>query len=260
VGPYHWPADTEVKVYFVRERFTPEQRVAMAEAMTTWTIAERENGSGVKFIDAGETDARMACRSCLTIDRKDVHKRDKGFYAFFHPMSQEEGRLLVSAWIDLDFGITNPKALKGFMAHELAHGLGLWDCTSCKKKQTIMNGFTSMSKDNGLSVPSSCDLVTVRDVYQEERQLAAAKSPVKRQGETSSLALSTSQPAKSIFLQAGGAQLPSGSATVSNPSRVEKFDPATLGTGLTSLLGNEKPFRLINRYSFESWFLPTTPR
>ena len=176
VGPYHWPADSNVKVYFVRDMFTANQRAALLDAMAVWTLVSQEIGSGVKFTDAGETESRMSCRGCLTIRRRDVYKQDKHHYAFFYPMSEEEGRLLVSAWIDLDFGITNPKALAGFMAHELAHGLGLWDCTTCGKKRSLMNGFPGINKDNGLFAPSRCDLATVRQVYQEERLAEAGRS------------------------------------------------------------------------------------
>jgi hypothetical protein len=59
------------------------------------------------------------------------------------------------------------------MAHELGHGMGLWDCETCKKKGTIMNGFPGINKDNGLIAPSRCDLVTLKDVYKQERQIAA---------------------------------------------------------------------------------------
>jgi hypothetical protein len=173
VGEYHWPADAEVKVYFARKKFTPEQSAVLLEAMKDWNSASAENGSGVKFIYAGETDKRANCRSCLTVDRRDVFARDKHHYAFFHPMNQEGGRLLVSAWIDFDFGITEPNALQGFMAHELGHGLGLWDCPSCKKKRSLMNSFPGMDKHNGLTAPSSCDLATMRTVYQAERQIAS---------------------------------------------------------------------------------------
>ena len=174
--------------------FTPEQRGALVEAMATWSAVDQENGSGVKFSDAGETTSRMSCRGCLTVGRKDVYKRDKHHYAFFYPMEEEEGRLLVSAWIDLDFGITSVKALKGFMVHELAHGLGLWDCTTCRKKSTIMNGFPGINKDNGLVLPSMCDVATVKDVYQEERQLAAAKAPGVQRPEASRIGLNLALP------------------------------------------------------------------
>lgn len=176
LGAYHWPADTEVKVFFLRNLFTAEQRVALLEAMAEWTAANKEIGSGVRFMDAGETDKRETCQGCLTIRRADVFKEDKRHYAFFYPLNRVD-RLLVSAWIDFDYGITKPSALKGFMAHELAHGLGLWDCLSCKKKRTIMSGFTGRNKDNGLVAPSRCDLATVRDVYQQERLVARSTSP-----------------------------------------------------------------------------------
>src|SRR6185436_1917495 len=54
------------------------------------------------------------------------------------------------------------------------HGLGLWDCLSCKKKRTIMSGFPGRDKDNGLAAPSRCDLATVRDIYHQERLVARA--------------------------------------------------------------------------------------
>jgi hypothetical protein len=176
VGEYHWPADTEVKVYFVRGMFTPEQTSALLEAMKTWKTADKEIGSGVRFAYAGETDSRMTCRSCLTVTRREVFKNDKHHYAFFNPMKMDEGRLLVAAWIDLDVGITDPKALEGFAAHELGHGLGLWDCPSCKKKQSLMNGFPGLNKHNGLLGPSGCDVATTKGVYAEERQIASVNS------------------------------------------------------------------------------------
>jgi hypothetical protein len=91
-------------------------------------------------------------------------------------MKMDDGRLLVTAWIDLDVGITDPKALEGFVAHELGHGLGLWDCPSCKKKQSLMNAFPGLNQNNGLVGPSSCDVATTKAVYREERQVAAVNS------------------------------------------------------------------------------------
>jgi hypothetical protein len=203
VGPYHWPVDTEVKVYFTRNMFTPEQSTVLLEAMKTWNMVGEDNGSGVRFIYAGESDSRATCRNCLTVSRRDVFARDKHHYAFFHPMNQEEGRLLVSAWIDLDVGITDPKALQGFMAHELGHGLGLWDCPSCKNKRSLMNSFPGLNKNNGLVAPSSCDVATMKNVYQEERQIASAKSYSDKQPGTvpagSALALPTLGLEKAAF-------------------------------------------------------------
>ncbi|HKR60927.1 MAG TPA: hypothetical protein VJS64_14500, partial [Pyrinomonadaceae bacterium] len=175
VGGYHWPANSEVKVYFTSGMFTSAQSVVMLEAMKTWTEVGQNTGSGVKFIYAGETERRMNCRGCLTVSRRQVYKQDKHHYAFFNPMQQEGRGLLVSAWIDLDVGIKEPKALQGFMAHELGHGLGLWDCPSCKNKRSLMSSFPGLNKNNGLIAPSTCDVATMKGVYDEARQIASAK-------------------------------------------------------------------------------------
>lgn len=176
VSPYHWPADAAVKVYLFRNMFTTEQRTALLEALKTWTTAGYEVDAGITFTYAGETDRLVNCRGCLTIRRREVYKNDGAHYSFFNPLSSEEGRVLTSAWIDLDVATVSPKAVQGFMAHELGHGMGLWDCESCKNKRTIMNGFRSINRDNGLIAPSRCDLETVKNVYLKERQIAAANS------------------------------------------------------------------------------------
>ncbi len=173
---YHWAADAEVKVYLVRHMFTHEQQKALLEALKAWTNAGEETNAGVKLIYAGESAGLMNCKGCLTVTRREVYKNDGRHYSFFNPMSSEDGRVLTSAWIDLDFATTNPHALQGFVAHELGHGMGLWDCETCKSKRTIMNGFPGINKDNGLIAPSRCDLETLKSVYAQERQIAAAKS------------------------------------------------------------------------------------
>ena len=170
VSSYHWPIDAEVKVYFVRDMFSSEQREALLEVMKIWTATGSETGSGVKFVNAGENDGPVSCRNCLTVRRRKVHKQDKHHYAFFNPLVMDKNGVLASAWIDLDVGTTKPRALSGFMAHEMGHGLGLWDCTTCRKKQTIMNGFPGLNKDNGLLGPSPCDLATLRNIYHSARQ------------------------------------------------------------------------------------------
>ena len=174
LSPYHWPADAAVKVYLVRNMFTTEQREGLLEALKAWTVAGNAADAGITFTYAGESDGLVNCRGCLTIRRREVYKNDGSHYSFFNPLSSE-GRVLQSAWIDLDVATTNPRAVRGFMAHELGHGMGLWDCETCKKKRTIMNGFPGINKDNGLIEPSKCDLEALKSVYVQERQIAAAK-------------------------------------------------------------------------------------
>lgn len=169
---WYWAPDAEVKVHFVRGMFTPEQQGTLLSAMAFWTQAAQKIGAGVKFVYAGETGGVINCTNCLTVTRRDVYQQDKKHYAFFHPLLQRADGQLLSAWIDLDFATTSATALKGFMVHELGHGLGLWDCTSCRNKQTIMNGFPGINKNNGLLEASTCDLEVVRQVYDRERRVS----------------------------------------------------------------------------------------
>jgi hypothetical protein len=170
-GLYAWPSDAEVRVYFVRGLFTKEQQQALLRAMAFWSQAANRNGAGVTFLYAGESDGPRNCNSCLTITRREVYKNDHKHYAFFVPLGMRADRLLKSAWIDFDVATTDPQALQGFMAHELGHGMGLWDCPKCKKKQTIMRSFPGINKDNGLIEPSACDLEVMRQVFEKQKHL-----------------------------------------------------------------------------------------
>jgi len=172
INSYYWPPDTEVKVYFSRGMFSEDQQRTLRAAMATWTAAASESVAAIKFSYAGEVDGIVNCQGCLTVTRREIHKNDRKHYAFFNPLSQDSDGLLISAWIDFDFAITNLQALQGFMAHELGHGLGLWDCTTCQKKKTIMNGFPGINRDNGLVEPSGCDVEVVKEIYQLQRRVA----------------------------------------------------------------------------------------
>jgi hypothetical protein len=169
VNTYYWPPDTEVKVYFTRDMFTDAQRETLFLAMKTWSDTAAATGAGIKFHYMGEATGLLSCQGCLTVTRREVYKFDKHHYAFFNPLKQDSDGLLISAWIDFDFETTSPQALQGFMVHELGHGMGLWDCITCKKKKTVMNGFPGINKDNGLINPSTCDLEVVRQVYKLKR-------------------------------------------------------------------------------------------
>jgi hypothetical protein len=168
---WYWAPDAEVKVHFVTGMFTPEQQGTLLSAMAFWTQAAQKIGAGVKFVYAGETGGVINCENCLTVTRRDIRQQDKKHYAFFYPLQQRHDGQLLSAWIDLDFATTNLQALKSFMVHELGHGMGLWDCTTCRNKQTIMNGFPGINKNNGLLEASTCDLEVVRQVYERERRV-----------------------------------------------------------------------------------------
>ena len=166
-GP-HWASDTDITVYFARNMFTPKQREALLAAMDAWNIAEIITRSGVEFSYGGEIDQITKCRDCLTVSRRQVRRIARDHLALFFPIVDRDG-FLGSARIDLDVGTTNLRALSGFMAHEIGHGMGLWDCATCKKKGTVMNAFPGVNSDNGLAGPSACDMEAVRELYQRER-------------------------------------------------------------------------------------------
>jgi hypothetical protein len=172
IGHYAWSSDAQVKVYFVRDMFTQEQRQALLRGMASWSESAKRNGLGVTLLYVGDTDGPRSCANCLTVNRREVYKNDRRHYAYFIPVGMNAEGVLRSAWIDIDVATTDPKALQGFMAHELGHGMGLWDCPQCKNKQTIMRAFPGINKDNGLVAPSVCDLEVVRQVFEKRRRLA----------------------------------------------------------------------------------------
>lgn len=172
ISPYYWPPDTNVKVYFVRGMFTPEQTETLLSAMQIWSSVSARTGAGVNYTYSGEVANLMSCVGCLTVSRREVHKSDRKHYAFFNPLKQRGDGLLISAWIDFDFATIRPSALQGYMVHELGHGMGLWDCPTCEKQKSIMNAFPGINSNNGLVEPSGCDVEVVRHVYQLQRRVA----------------------------------------------------------------------------------------
>jgi hypothetical protein len=176
VSLYVWPPDATVQVYFMRGLFTSEQRQTLVAAMKDWNHGAQKIGAGVSFRDAGETDRRVSCKQCLTIAHKNPKVKGNNFYATFQPVHYERNGWLNSAWIEFSPATTDPKALQGYMAHELGHGLGLDNCPSCGDRKSIMNSFRSVNRHNGLVSPSLCDLEVVRRVYNGHRKLAAASS------------------------------------------------------------------------------------
>ena len=176
VSLYVWPPDTTVQVYFMRGLFTSEQRQMLVAAMKDWNHGAQKIGAGVSFKDAGETGHRVSCKQCLTIARKNPKVKDNHFYATFYPVDYQRNGWLNSAWIEFSPATTDPKALQGYMAHELGHSLGLDNCPSCGDRKSIMNSFPAVNRHNGLLSPSHCDLEVVRKIYDGHRKLAALSS------------------------------------------------------------------------------------
>jgi hypothetical protein len=169
---WHWPADTRVKVFFMKGMFTPPEQQAIREVMEQWNVWSEQVGAGIRYDFAGEVGQHENGEGCLTLTRIEIMKgTNNRYYAYFFPTRNPDGSIR-SAQITFDFKTTDMTALKSIVAHELGHGMGLWDCKSCKGKSTIMNGFQGVNQGNGLVAPSACDIQVVKTLFDQERRLA----------------------------------------------------------------------------------------
>lgn len=169
---WHWPAGTRVRVFLIRGMFTPSEQQAIREVMEQWNSLSGQSGAGINYDFAGEINQHENGEGYLTLTRIEIMKgTNNRYYAYFFPTRATDGSMR-SAQITFDFKTTNVKALKSLVAHELGHGMGLWDCKSCKGRSTIMNGFPGVNSGNGLIAPSACDIQVVKMHFEQERRLA----------------------------------------------------------------------------------------
>jgi hypothetical protein len=173
---WHWPKGTRVHVYFMSGMFKPIEQQAIRQVMDQWNGLSEQIGAGIKYDYAGEADHPLDGLGYLTLTRIEIMKgTNKKFYAYFFPTYAPD-RSLHSAQITFDFKTTDVTALKSYAAHEMAHGMGLWDCKSCKERSTIMNGFPNVNKGNGLTAASPCDIQVVKTVFAQELKPAQFSS------------------------------------------------------------------------------------
>jgi hypothetical protein len=169
INSWHWPEGTLVKVQLIRSMFKPSEQAVIREVMSEWNDLSEQLGIGIKYAFAGEVDEARDDFGQLTLTRIEIMKgTNNKFFAYFFPTRRGDG-LLRSAVITIDFNTTDTAALKSFVAHEIAHGMGLFDCKSCKSKSTIMRGFPGVNEGNGLVAPSACDVRTVKSLFEHER-------------------------------------------------------------------------------------------
>ena len=167
IGFWTWAADARVKVYIVAADFTTEQTPFLLTALENWNSASELTGSRVKFDYQGSTTQQLSCESCLTIMRGSVFDKARKHATELRAFSVRHDQVISYAAIVIDRNMTNPKALREAVAHEIGHNFGLLDCYTCKKKSTLMNQFKAMNVPNDLSIPTPCDIAQVRQAYQE---------------------------------------------------------------------------------------------
>lgn len=173
---WHWPKGTRVHVYFMAGMFTSAEQQVIRQVMLEWNDLSEQAGAGIRYDYAGEVDHPQDGLGYLTLTRIEIMKgTNNKFYAYFFPTYAPD-RSIHSAQITFDFKTTDVAALKSYAAHEMGHGMGLWDCKSCKERSTIMNGFPGVNKGNGLTAASACDIQVVKAIFNQEQKPAQVSS------------------------------------------------------------------------------------
>lgn len=167
IGFWTWAANAHVKVYVVGSDFKSEELPFLLDAFKNWNMASEETGSGVRFEYQGTVREQLTCENCLTVMRGPVFDKTKRHATELKVYSLGHNQIITYAAIVMDPKLTNPKAMRDAIAHELGHNLGLLDCYTCKKKSTLMNQLKAMNVPNDMATPTRCDIAQVKAAYQE---------------------------------------------------------------------------------------------
>ncbi len=118
----YWPSASLVNVYFVHDVFTSSERQTLWEAIGSWTETAKKTGSGITFVDAGETGGLIDCAGCLTITRQGLDKNRFRQRVSFNALRQDQAGRLISAWIGFERAPEKPQVLTTLMYQALGQG------------------------------------------------------------------------------------------------------------------------------------------
>lgn len=180
IGFWTWPANARVKVYIRAADFKPEDIPYLLTPLENWNNVSELTGSQVKFEYQGSTDVELSCANCLTIIRASVFDKSKRHATEIKAYSLHHDQIINYASIIVDPVLTNQKALRDAIAHELGHNLGLLDCFTCTSKSTLMNQFKVVNTPNNMAAPTSCDIAQVKLAYQELKVRVRQSPPPRR--------------------------------------------------------------------------------
>jgi len=116
-----WPHDSTVKVYFVRDLFTSEQKQTLWRTLETWK-QKAETSSTIRFLYAGETGGLIDCLGCLTLTKQKGYPGNHQHQASFNRLRGDQTGQLVSAWIGFDGAITDSQKLSRLLVQVLGVG------------------------------------------------------------------------------------------------------------------------------------------
>ena len=158
---WRWKPNAQVRVYYLKNDFSAEERAALSRAVNNWNGALREINAHIVFTIGGERASVAEDDSSLTVVRGFPKGRERVGEVKLYSLSNGVNHVTVV----ISPTITSLTALTSLMTHEIGHSLGLADCYECRRGTTAMAAFKDKDKGNEVYEPSECDKYVVAAGY-----------------------------------------------------------------------------------------------
>jgi hypothetical protein len=175
LSQWRWAPRSRVTVYALRGQFSPKEAELLTSAVRKWDLALRQSLSGIRIKSGGETAAWVPRAGEIIIIRDRV-KMEGHQVGEFRSVLRDARGYVTAAVVALDRSIDDLRNLSALLSHELGHGFGLWDCETCAKRSTVMNGF-KFPGHNVAEAPSLCDILQVGAAYEAPPPTLSAPPP-----------------------------------------------------------------------------------
>ena len=162
---WRWKPDTHVGVYYLKNNFSRAEAEALSQAIDNWNHALKEIDSHIVFLHGGESEGVAEANDASIMVMRGIPRgRERLGEIRFSSMSNG----MVHLTVIMSPVITDPRALKSLMTHEVGHSLGLADCYECRRGTTAMAAFKDKNRGNDVYEPSGCDKYAVATAYAGE--------------------------------------------------------------------------------------------
>lgn len=147
----------------VSTQFSGIQRDAIKEVFDNWTMVA---GSGVSFEFTFNREPIVGLNT-FQIDYVRLPKCPDGLETCqAATLGRTANGRRFSARMQVGFGVSDTRALKQVVSHEIGHTFGLDDCVLCGMGTSAMNLTTNMNDNvNGRASPSRCDVSAASTFY-----------------------------------------------------------------------------------------------